>query len=175
MVSQSLIFSSRTFTNYYAEDGLQGNEFYQQAIYKSYEGIIHIGGLTGVSYFKPLAVKRHVENYTLNLISYEVESVKHYCLPKDDITIQIPHGNSQINLAFSTFNMRNSKNEKIQYRIPKLNKTWTSLPNGQHDIIVNHLPPGEYQLEARALLRNHYTTYPKNIVCMCCHHGMLQS
>lgn len=152
---------SRTFTNYYAEDGLQGNEFYQQAIYKSYEGIIHIGGLTGVSYFKPLAVKRHVENYTLNLISYEVESVKHYCLPKDDITIQIPHGNSQINLAFSTFNMRNSKNEKIQYRIPKLNKTWTSLPNGQHDIIVNHLPPGEYQLEARALLRNHYTHIQK--------------
>ena len=54
------------FTNFDESDGISGNEFNQGAYFKSDDGTIYFGGMTGLTYFHPDSV--HVNQFEPNVI-----------------------------------------------------------------------------------------------------------
>ncbi|MCQ4775587.1 histidine kinase, partial [Lacrimispora saccharolytica] len=45
------------YINYYAGDGLQGNEFTHGAFYKDEAGKVYFGGINGITYFQPSSIE----------------------------------------------------------------------------------------------------------------------
>lgn len=48
-----------TVTNYFAEDGLQSNQFFPNSSYKNEKGELFFGGINGLSYFNPNSIRNN--------------------------------------------------------------------------------------------------------------------
>ena len=151
-----------TFLNYYAGDGLQGNEFTHGAFFKNRYGKMYFGGINGVTSFWPHSIDvspkdmevwitafyihdRPVNMHTLSggeeVISTSVQDAGHFRLAHDDNTFSI---------LFSTLNYNNSEQIFYQYKIEELGKKWLTTAPGDNRVTYNNLAPGEYTFSVRA-------------------------
>lgn len=56
--------NTHTFSNFYADDGLQGNEFSKNASFADHNGILWFGGTNGITYFNPQEITNPAKNGT---------------------------------------------------------------------------------------------------------------
>lgn len=72
MVYLNIIQQKKTFTNYYADDGLQGNEFSKNALFKDKSGEIIFGGVNGVTSFFPEKITNPAKKLDIRITGFYI-------------------------------------------------------------------------------------------------------
>jgi len=164
-ISKFLIEDKR-FINYYAFDGLQGNEFSMGAVYKSDAGEMFFGGINGVSSFMPSDVDIHRLSPHLYLTGLYIldqlvvagqKSGKHEIISgfiADADTIHLNYRDNMFALEFSTFDFGGSGRVSYLYMLEGLNSQWMKTEQGTNRINFTNLDYGTYRLRVKALVYN---------------------
>ena len=64
--------NTHTFSNFYADDGLQGNEFSKGVSFASTQGEINFGSTSGITYFNPGEITSPNKNPEIRITDFYV-------------------------------------------------------------------------------------------------------
>lgn len=150
------------FILYYAEDGIQGNEFSKNAsAIDSNTGELYFGGVNGLTWFNPADVVNNDHKWevfisdfyiggnpiTINtesggkkIIDTQVKNAKHFYLSHKDNSFSIEIGSNDLSA---------SHKKRVQYSMDK--KEWITLPKDVNRISFSSLPPGKYSFSMKII------------------------
>lgn len=158
----NLDVTENQFINYYAGDGLQGNEFTRGACFQDANGKLYFGGIYGVTSFFPTDItntKKEIEVlitdfYMLNhavrqgdksgdreIISSSVLDAKQFVLS---------HSDNTFSFEFSVLEYTNPERIIYQYKIEELGTEWINSYPGMNRVTYTNLNPGTYTFKLRA-------------------------
>lgn len=152
------------FVNYYALDGLQGNEFNVGAAFKASDGELFFGGTGGITSFYPEKITDQrvpLNLYLTNLylknkpIVYGQKSGYQLILNKfisDVDTIRMSYEDNMFALDFSTFDFGFSDRIYYQYKLEGFNSTWMTTEPGVNRISFTNIKYGTYKLRVKAFI-----------------------
>lgn len=146
---------SKTFYNYYVEDGLTNNEFNHNAFLKEGSGRMLFGSINGINAFFPDSVPAHNADATLfasSITKWDNRSGAllhlHPADTSSSITLEPLDHSLTFNLALTDY--QSPEAEVFLYRIKGLFDEWVTL-NSQRSLRLDGLPGGHYVLEIKAL------------------------
>lgn len=157
-----------TFVNYFAYDGLQSDEFSRNAVYRSQEQTIYLGGINGVT-----EIKKDYKNYSrivrdvmlTDFIRFNkpVEigelSGKHVILNKSIVladTVQLIERDNVFSIGFTSVELANQSRITYEYMMEGFDKSWnvsnsrsrmatyTNLGYGNYIFLVRGIDKGQY-------------------------------
>jgi ligand-binding sensor domain-containing protein/signal transduction histidine kinase/AraC-like DNA-binding protein len=161
--------SEAKFVNYYAFDGLQGNEFSQGAAYKSARGELFFGGINGVTYFDPADINDQRVPLNLYMTALYVLDRKVFSgegngrcayfngFIADADTLWLGHSDTMFALEFSTFDFGFSERVQYSYLLEGLNTQWMTTEPGINRINFTNLSHGTYTLKVRAMIYDNFS------------------
>ena len=146
---------SGKFTNYYEEDGIGGNQFYDRASCSLPDGSLAFGGTHGLTVFKPAEVG------TLRSVPLLFEDLKIHnrvIHPTDDTNISkamshrpditIDHDENGFSISFAALDYSEHDRVHYQYRMEGFDKYWIDAGNNREAYYAN-LPSGIYKFKVR--------------------------
>lgn len=139
---------TKTFNNYFSEDGISDNEFNQNSLYKGSDGTFYFGGINGVNYFNPNDVKPIADKLTIfsaSAVKWN-ENKQAFVQVNSDQIIKMNPTDHLLSLTFGLSDYSNSNGCSFFYKITGLYNNWISLGN-QNELRLDGLPPGNYQVE----------------------------
>ncbi len=146
---------SRSFYNYYVEDGLTNNEFNHNAFLREPSGRMLFGGINGINAFYPDSITqetRFTRLFASTITKWDSKAGTLINLPPGDsmasITLEPLDHSLTFNLALTDYH--SPENEIFLYRIRGLFDEWVSL-NSQRSLRLDGLAAGSYTLEIKAL------------------------
>jgi signal transduction histidine kinase/CheY-like chemotaxis protein/AraC-like DNA-binding protein/streptogramin lyase len=151
-----------SFIHYTTEDGLQGNEFFLKSTFRDKNGILYMGGTSGLSLFHPKKIKAEENTptfYFTELEVFERESDNSgVALPQKIRIFQtgevnLLHHESFFTVHFSLIELPLSSNTRFAYQLSGLTNDWIELGQARK-ITFTELPPGSYQLKMKHSLKN---------------------
>ncbi|MDP4210490.1 MAG: two-component regulator propeller domain-containing protein [Bacteroidota bacterium] len=147
-----------TFKNFDRQDGLQNNQFQYGACYKTPEGELIFGGITGFNIFNPAEIKDNgyeppIVLTALRIFNKEITlgSQPGNVLQKsinESHEIELRYSQNVFTLEFVALNYANASKNKYQYRLKGFEKEWNA-PTLQHSVTYTNLDPGEYVFMVR--------------------------
>ena len=155
--------STNIFINYYAGNGLQGNEFTHGAFYSSPNGMIYFGGINGITSFYPTQTTEENIEYPLFITGFSIfnkpinintKSGNKWIINKSVLEAteyDLSYEDNTFTIDVSTLQYDNPEKIVYQYRIKELSTTWLSTPPGINKITYNNLIHGKYTFEVRAV------------------------
>jgi len=161
-----LIISENRFVNYYAFDGLQGNEFSKGAAFKSTDGEMIFGGINGVSTFYPSKIydqRRPFKVYLTGLNIMDKPVIKGQKSSGNEIidgfisdinTIHLSYKDNMFSLEFSTFDFGSPERVYYRYKLEGLNSQWMNTELGVNRISFTNLNYGNYKLKVAACVQD---------------------
>jgi hypothetical protein len=153
-------FAFRTYNRY---DGLQGNEFTQNAFYRNPQtGELFFGGTNGLNAFFPDQIKLTTAKpavvFTgLKIMNQPIDPGSTYnrrvvlqnsLLTTDELTLTWEDMNFSI--GFSSLNYENPYGCRYRYKLVGLDKDWLYTDALVHEATFTHLPAGKYKLQVEA-------------------------
>ena len=149
---------------FYADDGLQSNEFSEGAIAQGLTGEIVLGGVGGVTWFNPQKIKQQTWNAEVLLTNLVVNGKDVAAGDKSGfftVTDKPVLHSNRFSLAYrdNTFAIQLStltygSPEQITYSYSVNNDGWTSLHPGQNELNFSLMPPGTYKFRVKATKNN---------------------
>ena len=165
--------SSETFANFYASDGLQGNEFRSGAAFQSGSGRLYFGGPGGVTYFDPVMMNQgehKVPQVHLSRLTVLDSEVRYDPTPgannltdkhiSEATRIDIPAGADLFSVAFSVPEYTNPQRVVCSYCLHGFDPAWKTASANYRVAQYTNVPPGRYRLEVRAFFEGapeHFT------------------
>lgn len=143
--------NTHTFSNFYADDGLQGNEFSKNASFADHNGILRFGGTNGITYFNPQEITNPAKKWNVRIIDFYLhdQPIRKGMLSggKEIINTSVfeardfhlSHNDNAFSIEFSTRELNNS--ERITYLYTINNTPWVKLPKGVNRVSFSDLPP----------------------------------
>lgn len=146
------------FRNFDFSDGLQSNEFNTGAYFKSVGGMMYLGGVNGLNFFKPEEILVHDPVASILPTFITVNNKALAFGDRDSVQnvlmidrIQLKWKENDVGIKFSAIDFKHSKKYDFQYTIK--DTTWhdignrrslelIDLPNGLHKIQVRARKPG---------------------------------
>lgn len=141
--------------SYFADDGLQDNEFSDGACYASrYTPDFYFGGIRGFSRFNPLEISQseymphiwmdafYVDNIESDLSDYLVEK-------KGKKTLSLSYSNNSFGFSFVPIDYLASGKCEISYMLEGYHSEWVHLGTSNM-VVFTHLPKGDYFLKVRS-------------------------
>jgi len=151
-------------------DGLQNNQFNEYSFCKAKDGMLLFGGIKGISYFYPSALKQQPLPLKLRFTALEIFNKN---VSTDDGTniltnhidrteaLELSPEYKQFSILFNTFNFISSNRTHYQYKLEGIDKTWQDTEALK--ISYSNLPYGEYQLYIKAIGPNGETSPVRNL------------
>ncbi|MDO5443537.1 MAG: two-component regulator propeller domain-containing protein, partial [Bacteroidia bacterium] len=146
---------------FYAYDGLQGNEFRTNSVYKSVNGRLSFGGNNGQTSFLPQNTENQSHKvpqvYFTRLIVGDAK-IEYDNTSEDNVldsyitdaeSIVLPHSKNSFCIHFTATEFSNPQRVRYTYRLDKYDKCWRSLPFTK-EAIYSNLPQGRYTLTVKA-------------------------
>ena len=145
-----------TYKNYYADDGLQSNEF-NGAFFQSADGYVYFGGINGFNVFHPDSIR---DNSFIPPVVYTDFKIFNEPVPIRDSEgilsrsirftkeIEISYRESVISFEFTALNYTFSNKNEYKYKLEGFNDNWIHLGN-KHDLTFTNLDPGDYVLHVK--------------------------
>ena len=130
---------------YYAEDGLQSNEFLFDAAIKGDDGTIYFGGSNGVSYVEPENIFKN-PNPPMIDISAVYKDGKKIIFGKKGYQpkkLNVTYKDRGIAFDFNGLNYTRTMKNRYKYRMVGYDPDWIDAGNRRFKSYTN-LPPGEY-------------------------------
>jgi ligand-binding sensor domain-containing protein len=141
------------FTNFYAKDGLNTDEFNRKALCKLSNGKMIVGGLNGYMQFDPAKVFTTVRPVTMALTRFSK-------IDRDGITIDsifnlqsftnavIAPGDKYFSFHFMLSDQYDPAGNRYFYQLHGVDDVWHPLGN-QHFVSFSGLSPGKYTLKIK--------------------------
>ncbi len=128
--------------NYTISDGLQGNRFLPNSIYKLGDNRILMGGYYGFNAFYPETINenKYIAPTVITAIKINNEDFDHR---KDNKRI-FGHNESSITFEFSSLSFYKSEKNIFSYKLEGLDQNWTITNAEKRDVRYTKLPPGDY-------------------------------
>lgn len=137
-------FSTRHYDRF---DGLQQNEFSEDAYYKNPEtGELFFGGNNGFNSFFPDSIidnkyQPHVVATGLKIRNKPVQVGQE---------IKLTHLNKDFELEFSALHYSNPHKNRYAYKLEKFDEEWIPVSSLRRSAIYSGLPAGDYTLKVKA-------------------------
>lgn len=163
-----LALKSGTITKFYAESGLQSNEFSDASVCTTQDGkTILMGGSGGLNWFQADQVRQHpwqakvvISGFILNnkIVTPGMKSGS-YTITDNWATFsrdfQLSHEDNTFTLQLSTFTYNDV--EQISYVYSINGDAWRTVPAGQNELAFSHLAPGRYKYRIKAICNGYET------------------
>jgi len=159
-------FTFDTFC-YNEEDGLQGTDFNEKAIYKTRNGDIYVGGPSGYNVITPKLLNNSQEPpkviFTgLNIYNKNIlvdSTYNNHLILKKSIyltnEIELKYSDNSFFIEFSAMNYINSSKIRYAYKLKEQNSDWIYL-NNNNKVYFTNLNSGTYTLLVKAANKNGY-------------------
>lgn len=145
------------------------NEFVRGAGLQTSDGHILLGTADGIVRFHPDSVRRHLQGTArVHLTAFvlagqaatpQTRSGRSRVMDSpvaDCRHFRLAHADASFRLEFSLLDFADVRTTAFEYRL-RGDEQWQPVGHGQNAIVFNHLAPGTYQLEVRALEAGTYT------------------
>ncbi|MCR5132185.1 MAG: helix-turn-helix domain-containing protein [Prevotella sp.] len=148
-------------TNYYVDNGLQGNEFSEGTVSRSASGNLIFGGTGGISWFNPADIQPQTWKARVYLtglmmgqtpITTGMKSGSYTItdsLVINSSRFDFCHDDNSFTLQLSTFTYDNP--EHITYYYSINGEEWNQLQTGTNEITFSRLTPGTYDFRIKAV------------------------
>ncbi|MBK9396673.1 MAG: response regulator [Saprospiraceae bacterium] len=138
----------QSFTNFDVHNGLQSNEFNTGAYYKSSDGEMFFGGISGYNRFYPDKI-----NLPLNKIPIVITDVN---LPGSKFPYRfsffhgnlLTHDNNNISITLASLDYASPEKLRYAYRIYNNDTSWIMLGNNRN-VTLSNLSPGKYIFQGK--------------------------
>lgn len=159
----------KKFINYYAGDGLQGNEFTRTAVFKDKRGKIFFGGTNGVTAFYPQGITEikkemnvlitgfHVANRPVKKGDKSGNNVITDTAVMDTEQFTLAYNENTFSIDFSVLEFSNPDRISYQYKIKELGDEWISTQPGTNRVTYSSLKPGKYTFSVQARDHNNFS------------------
>lgn len=150
----------QTIINYYASDGIGGNEFYDRASCRLPDGTLIFGGAHGLTVFNPESFNSYPKTqlfledlkvYNRIVRPGNEDGIDHILSKADNITLQ--HTQNSFSISFSALDFNGDDRFCYQYCLDKFNKGWIDAYNTREAFYAN-LDPGDYTFRVRATTKD---------------------
>ncbi|KAA3615121.1 MAG: hypothetical protein D8M58_22060 [Calditrichaeota bacterium] len=141
---------------YDISDGLQSNEFYPGASYKSTDGHIYFGGINGFNFFSPDSINKNPNPPDIIITGFNVHNQPDsiltglYNFPMtggEEIILDYDH--NYISVEFSATDFTSPAKNQYAYRLTPIDEKYLYIGN-RHHASYNNLDPGSYSLTIKA-------------------------
>lgn len=163
-----LALKSGTITKFYAESGLQSNEFSDASVCTTQDRkTILIGGSGGLNWFQADLVRQHpwqakvvISGFILNnkMVTPGMKSGS-YTITDNWSTFsrdfQLSHEDNTFTLQLSTLTYNDV--EQISYVYSINGDAWRTVPAGQNELAFSHMAPGRYKYRIKAICNGYET------------------
>ena len=163
-----LVLKSGTITNFYAESGLQSNEFSDASVCTTQDGkTILMGGSGGLNWFQADQVRQHpwqakvvISGFILNnkMVTPGMKSGS-YTITDNWSTFSrdflLSHEDNTFTLQLSTLTYNDV--EQISYVYSINGDAWRTVPAGQNELAFSHMAPGRYKYRIKAICNGYET------------------
>lgn len=155
-----------TFINYYAGNGLQGNEFSKNAACTDKDGYLIFGGINGITFFRPAEITTEVKKPEVRIADFYIHnkavkkgtrSGNHEVIEtavQEASRFRLCHRDNSFSIEFSAMEFYNP--ERITYLYSMNGATWMALAPGVNRVSFSDLAPGTYHFRMKA---KDYTAY----------------
>lgn len=159
----------KKFINYYAGDGLQGNEFTRTAVFKDKRSKIFFGGTNGVTAFYPQDITEikkemnvlitgfHVANRPVKKGDKSGNNVITDTAVMDTEQFTLAYNENTFSIDFSVLEFSNPDRISYQYKIKELGDEWISTQPGTNRVTYSSLKPGKYTFSVQARDHNNFS------------------
>ena len=143
---------NKTFRNYDASDGLQGNQFFWGAGFKGKNGELYFGGTNGFNVFKPeeLRSNDHIPPVVITdfqIFNKPVEIDMEDSPLKKSITytkeIELSYGQNVFSFEFSALDFTAPSKNRYSYMMQGFDNDWINSGKRRY-VTYTNLDPGEY-------------------------------
>jgi len=151
---------SERFHNFSLKNGFQNNQFTYGAAYKTTNGELLFGGISGFNIFNPIKIKSgdYFPQIVLTDLKIFNKSVKIGDLKKDILTksitetekIELKYDQNSITLDFASFDYANSLGIQYSYFLESFDKDWNE-PSVNRSATYTNLDPGEYTFQVKTV------------------------
>ena len=148
----------RTFRNFDVNDGLQSNEFNTGAYFKSKNGELFFGGISGLNHFFPEQIKDNpfpppvaltgIKVYNKNQ-NNEAQSSTRKIHIFDKNPLSFTRNDNIITFEFAALDFSTPTKNQYAYKLENFNEDWIYINNNRSATFTN-LPPGKYIFKAKA-------------------------
>lgn len=163
-----LALKSGIITKFYAESGLQSNEFSDASVCTTQDGkTILMGGSGGLNWFQADQVRQHpwqakvvISGFILNnkMVTPGMKSGS-YTITDNWSTFsrdfQLSHEDNTFTLQLSTLTYNDV--EQISYVYSINGDAWRTVPAGQNELAFSHMAPGRYKYRIKAICNGYET------------------
>lgn len=163
-----LALKNGTITKFYAESGLQSNEFSDASVCTTQDRkTILIGGSGGLNWFQADQVRQHpwqakvvISGFILNnkMVTPGMKSGS-YTITDNWSTFsrdfQLSHEDNTFTLQLSTLTYNDV--EQISYVYSINGDAWRTVPAGQNELAFSHMAPGRYKYRIKAICNGYET------------------
>lgn len=163
-----LALKSGTITKFYAESGLQSNEFSDASVCTTQDRkTILIGGSGGLNWFQADQVRQHpwqakvvISGFILNnkMVTPGMKSGS-YTITDNWSTFsrdfQLSHEDNTFTLQLSTLTYNDV--EQISYVYSINGDAWRTVPAGQNELAFSHMASGRYKYRIKAICNGYET------------------
>ena len=159
----------KKFINYYAGDGLQGNEFTRTAVFKDKRGKIFFGGTNGVTAFYPQDITEIKKEMNVLITGFYVanrpvkkgdksgNNVITDTAVMDTEQFTLAYNENTFSIDFSVLEFSNPDRISYQYKIKELGDEWISTQPGTNRVTYSSLKPGKYTFSVQARDHNNFS------------------
>ena len=156
------------FTNWFATDGIGGNQFYDRASCRMSDGTVIFGGTHGVTSFNPTEVNylRDVPVYfeALKVNNVLVRPQAGGCIEKGlqySPDVNLEHYQNGFSISFAALEYGEYERVDYQYMLEGFDRHWVDA-SGNREASYSNLPSGKYTFKVRVTNGDHTVVIAEN-------------
>lgn len=141
-----------TFRNYYASDGLQGNQFFWGASCKGTNGELFFGGTNGINAFFPSTLRDNTHVPPIVITNFQIFNQpakagdKNSPLEKsitETKSLEIPYNQNVFSFEYAALDFTAPNKNQYKYMMEGFDKSWIDAGNRRF-VTYTNLDPGTY-------------------------------
>jgi two-component system sensor histidine kinase ChiS len=149
----------QSIRNYSKEDGLQGDQFYQQSFLKTRKGELYFGGYSGLTSFFPDSLKDndfippvYITDFQIfnKPVVYAVPGAQFQTHISEAKEIKLKWYQSVFSFSFAAINYIHPNKNQYSYIMEGFEKDWNSTDASRRYVTYTNLDPGEYTFKVKA-------------------------
>ena len=156
------------FTNWFADDGIGGNQFYDRASCRLPDGTLVFGGTHGLTVFDPkqIAMDREVPVYfeDLKIHNVLVRPGVDECIDKSLVYgphIDLEFAQNCFSISFAALEYSEYERVEYQYMLDGFDGHWINS-NNNREAYYSNIPAGRYSFKVRILNKDHSSVLAEN-------------
>jgi signal transduction histidine kinase len=145
--------------NYSKEDGLQGDQFYQQSFLRTRSGELYFGGYSGLNSFFPDSLKDndfippvYITDFQIfnKPVVYGIPGTQFQTHISEAKEIKLNWDQSVFSFSFAAINYVHPRKNQYKYILESFEKNWNFTDASRRYVTYTNLDPGEYTFRVKA-------------------------